>query len=261
MPANGAPPSDAASTPFSCAEARTAARDRVPPGVAVLDHFRNRERQHSESRRADLPNPRLAARLAIDLDHRLSERDDEEASPAFRRRPQARFAEPHDRTICKPRSRIVKARIAESPDDRRIGVRLRFDRGDDDPRRPSKIIGRLDRGEAGGRVDRRDLKCPPATRFASSASQRVTDALVFGLTIRSRMRPLIRPQAERFSQWRAMSSRRAIQTPSLARIAARMRSSAPIRPGRPMILKCSPTDIIFGACAPSRYSQSNASRT
>src|SRR5207302_9614896 len=67
------------------------------------------------------------------------------------------------------------------------------------------------------------------------------------------------PQGNCASQWLAMSIRRAIQASPRLAICRRILSSAPMRPGRPIIRRCSPIDIIFGACTPSRCSQSKAS--
>src|SRR5262249_6285472 len=52
-------------------------------------------------------------------------------------------------------------------------------------------------------------------------------------------------------QWRAMSMRRQIHTPSWRCTWSRKRRSPAERPGRPTRRQCRPTDIIAGRAAPS----------
>ena len=72
--------------------------------------------------------------------------------------------------------------------------------------------------------------------------------------------PFMRELIPRASQCRAISSRHA-PPPGRRVISASMSTSDCMRPGRPSIRRRSPTDILFGACAPSRHSQSKASST
>src|SRR5262249_55060627 len=62
-------------------------------------------------------------------------------------------------------------------------------------------------------------------------------------------------------QWRAIASRRANQTPPRSRMCSSPGWRAPMRPGRPIIRRCRPTDSSLGADAPSRHSVSKASFT
>src|SRR5258708_531298 len=61
-------------------------------------------------------------------------------------------------------------------------------------------------------------------------------------------------------QWRAISTRRQIQTRSWRWTWSRNRASEARRPGPPARRQCSPIDSIFGVSAPSAYSVSKASR-